>query len=218
MEQPKSPTTPKHLTPSKHMTTHILPLDGNLPPVADVQHYDYKEQLTEPDKDKEYQWLAQCRPTHGHIAPSDHTPYPDDVTESLDSNKHLDISARTQTLHTILALLDVLHALTTHILQLVFQPIHRSTPPGYSHDPLTHLTQSQTALPPQQPSLRNPVTTQPLTSCQLKNVNTSTQPQIPIWSPPKCYLCSVPALLTLHLKHLCFKPHAPSCSCIKLRS
>jgi len=122
--------------------------------------------------------------TNGNSANFDHTPYPDDTAGSSASSEHLDITARTQTLQTILALLDKLYALTTHILQLVFPPTNSSTHPGYSHDPLTHLTQSQPALQLQQPYLRNPVITWPLTLCQPKKVNTSTQPQTPIWMPP----------------------------------
>jgi len=230
MEQPKSPATPKQLIQNQHTTTHISPPNGNLLHVATVQHYEHKAQLTEPDK--ECQRLAQCRSAHqmvalapplclkntnGHIANSDHIPYPDDVAEPSASNKHQEIAARNQTLHTILALLDALHVLTTRILQLVFQPTHRSAHPGYSQNPLTHLTQSQTTLQPQQISLRNPVTTLPLTLCQSKKVNTSTQPQIPIWLPPKLYVPSTPALLTPHLKHVRFKTHAPH-SCIKSQS
>ncbi len=53
--------------------------------------------------------------------------------------------SRTQTHHTILALLEELQVLTIRLLQLVSQPTHSNAPPCSSHDPFTHLTQSQTA-------------------------------------------------------------------------
>jgi len=154
--------------------------------------------------------------------------YTDMVSDTLGTAKHTlgpslplasppTTESRTQTHHTILALLEELQVLTIRLLQLVSQPTHSNAPPCSSHDPFTHLTQSQTASWLQQISLGNPATIHPMTPFHLQKVKNSTTTPIPIWPPPDLYLGPVPTHLTSFLKHVRFKSPA-LCSCSTLLS
>jgi len=111
--------------------------------------------------------------------------------------------SQTQTMHKILALLDELQELMLLLLTLVSSNALFATP-CITNNPLTHLTQPNTTQQLHQTSLTNPAQTQPKIMHKLKKVHPS-QPLLSLWPPPHCYICSVLAMPTPHLKHVCFK-------------